>query len=304
LRKALRVLITGTKGYLGSALNSFFRKLLPQAVYRLERTQAISNDKQVITYQQIQDAPEILKEYQIDSVLHCAALSSSAECEANPEMAQNSNVDLSTALAHAATISNVHFTYLSTDLVFEGLDSKIRISEDAIPKPLSVYAKSKRRAEEQILSITKDCCIIRMPLIYGPSDSSKTGPLGWILQSLRNNSSVTLFSDEWRTPIYIVDAVQIISDIAQHRYRGILHAAGPDRISRLEMGLEIARTFTLPSELIVSMLRRDIPSVPARPEDVSMLSNKLSLASSCKPRGFVDGVKAWALSEAVDISSN
>src|SRR5690348_4706552 len=51
-------------------------------------------------------------------VIHCAALSKSPACQANPSIARKLNVDVTQALAELA--GDIPFIFFSTDLVFDG----------------------------------------------------------------------------------------------------------------------------------------------------------------------------------------
>jgi dTDP-4-dehydrorhamnose reductase len=80
---------------------------------------------------------------QPDLVFHCAALSKSPACEANPGLAWRTNVEVTAHLASLAL--SIPFFFLSTDLVFDGRKGAYR-EEDQV-NPLSTYARTKAAAE-------------------------------------------------------------------------------------------------------------------------------------------------------------
>ena len=51
---------------------------------------------------------------------------------------------------------------------------------------------------------------------------------------------VALFTDEYRSPVRIEDLAAALVELVEHNYRGVLHVAGPERLSRYELGLRIA----------------------------------------------------------------
>src|SRR4051812_14889823 len=51
-------------------------------------------------------------------VIHCAALSKSQDCQANPPLARTLNVEVTAQLAELA--ADIPFVFFSTDLVFDG----------------------------------------------------------------------------------------------------------------------------------------------------------------------------------------
>ena len=59
-------------------------------------------------------------------VIHCAALSQSPDCEANPALARKLNVEVTALLAELA--AEIPLFFLSTDLVFDGRSGQLRRS--------------------------------------------------------------------------------------------------------------------------------------------------------------------------------
>jgi dTDP-4-dehydrorhamnose reductase len=51
---------------------------------------------------------------------------------------------------------------------------------------------------------------------------------------------VTLFTDEYRGPVRTEDLAAALVELIEHDYQGVLHVAGPERLSRYELGLRIA----------------------------------------------------------------
>jgi UDP-glucose 4-epimerase len=81
------------------------------------------------------------------------------------------NFELTRDLADAAMASGVkHFIYISSTKVY-GEEVDTVLTESSECHPVDPYGKSKRRAEEYLLSISQPdfkVSIIRPPLIYGP----------------------------------------------------------------------------------------------------------------------------------------
>jgi dTDP-4-dehydrorhamnose reductase len=75
---------------------------------------------------------------------------------------------------------------------------------------------------------------------------------GVVVEGLRSESGTrdaggvartgpTLFSDEFRCPIRTGDLAQALVELVANPFRGVLHIAGPERLSRYGLGLRIAR---------------------------------------------------------------
>src|SRR5687767_13846881 len=71
-------------------------------------------------------------------IIHCAALSKTPACEANPTLAWKNNVEVTRLLAELS--QDIPLLFLSTDLVFDG--SKGNYSEADEVGPLNVYAET------------------------------------------------------------------------------------------------------------------------------------------------------------------
>ncbi len=127
--------------------------------------------------------------------------------------------------------------YVSTDLVFDGEHAPYR--EDDPPAPLSVYGRSKAHAETALQAFPR-IAIVRVSLLYGPSLTDRPTVLDRQRQAILAGEPLTLFDDEWRTPLDLPTAARALLAVAESDYTGILHVGGLERLSRLEMGERLA----------------------------------------------------------------
>lgn len=103
-----RVWITGAGGLIGSWLV----RTAPLDVV------TVPLGREQIDLADFQKVEREFKRQQPDLVIHCAALSRSPDCQANPALARLVNVD---ATAHLAGLAaDIPFVFFSTDLVFDG----------------------------------------------------------------------------------------------------------------------------------------------------------------------------------------
>src|SRR5206468_1060896 len=80
-------------------------------------------------------------------VIHCAALTRTPECQANPALARKLNVEVTARLAELA--ADIPFIFFSTDMVFDGRTGNY--DEYSPTNPLGVYAETKVEAEQIVL---------------------------------------------------------------------------------------------------------------------------------------------------------
>ncbi|MCI0681419.1 MAG: sugar nucleotide-binding protein, partial [Gemmataceae bacterium] len=92
--------------------------------------------------------------------------------------------------------------------------------------------------------------------------------------ALRAGRPVKLFADEWRTPLALATAARALVTVAFSDVTGLLHLGGPERLTRLEMGLRLAARLGADPRLVVAVRRDDIPSPEPRPRDTSLDSSR------------------------------
>lgn len=168
-------------------------------------------------------------------ILHCAALSKSPACQANPAAAQQVNVDATARLAELA--ADRPFLFLSTDLVFDGRQGHYR--EDDPVNPLSVYAETKAQAERIVLANPRHT-VIRTSLNGGTSPTGDRGFNEEMRRAWRQGQTLTLFDDEFRCPIPALVTARAIWEFVDRRATGLWHLAGAERLSRWEIGQTLA----------------------------------------------------------------
>ena len=200
-----------------------------------------------------------------DAVIHAGAISSAAQCQRDPETARRVNTD---ATAHLAHLAGPRLLFVSTDLVFDGERPWYREGDE--PSPLSVYGRTKADAERFVLDAGGQ--VARVSLLFGPSLCGRPGFFDQQLAALRSAAPVTLFEDEWRTPLSYLTAARALLQLARSPSPGVLHLGGPERMSRLEMGRRLAAWLGVSGSQLVSGLRREAQGEP-RPRDVSLDSS-------------------------------
>ncbi len=171
-----------------------------------------------------------------DLVIHCAALSKSPACQADPRAARRINVEATRHLAMLA--QDRAFVFFSTDLVFDG--SKGGYEENDPPNPLSVYGETKAAAEEEVLRNPRHT-IIRTSLNAGRTLRGGTAFNEEMRAAWQAGRNLTLFTDEFRCPIPAAETARAVWELARRNARGLYHLAGAERLSRWEIGQCLAR---------------------------------------------------------------
>jgi dTDP-4-dehydrorhamnose reductase len=204
-------------------------------------------------------------------VLHAGALATVAECHREPERARQVNVQASALLADLSAAAGARIVLVSTDLVFDG--AKGNYDELDAPAPLSVYGRSKCEAEQAVLARPRSAAM-RLSLLFGPTLTGRGSFFDRLVESLQTGQSVTCFADEWRTPLSLAEAARALVAVGASDFEGLLHMGGPERLSRLEMGLRLAAHLGADPRLVVATGRAQVAAAEPRPRDTSLNSAK------------------------------
>ncbi|RTY34221.1 SDR family oxidoreductase [Chlorobium phaeovibrioides] len=205
-----------------------------------------------------------------DIVVHTASLTSVEKCESSPTLAQFVNVELASNVAKASAIYGLPLVHISTDHLFQGVESLL--DEPSAISPVNVYGRTKADAESRVLDICPGAMVIRTNF-YGWGTRYRHSFSDVIINALRSGKALTLFHDVFYTPILIEELVLVVHQLLEMHESGVFHVVGDERISKFEFGMKLAREFSLDTSLITSGSFADQASLVQRPHDMS-LSNQ------------------------------
>jgi dTDP-4-dehydrorhamnose reductase len=214
----------------------------------------------------------IFYEFLPSVVVHCAAISSMEYCATHPDLANEVNVIGSKNISLVCKEIDSRVIYLSTDMVFDGFCGNYK--EEDTPNPICVYGSTKLAGEEAILSFGAGQCIVRIALTFGFSSTLSRCFTESLIDKLQAGTQVSLFTDEYRSPIYVDSLCNAILDMVDRRETGTFHLGGPDRINRYEFGLLAADVFGCDRDLIVATTVGAFGFRDRRPKDCSLNSQR------------------------------
>ncbi|MFI7607300.1 sugar nucleotide-binding protein [Micromonospora sp. NPDC049366] len=136
-------------------------------------------------------------------------------------------------VAYAAAEVGARLVHLSSDALHAGRDRPY--GDDEPPTPVFPYGAAKAAAETAVRVIDPGAALVRTSLILGAGSKQ--------MQLCRDALAgrATLFTDELRCPVDVTDLAEAVLELVDHDYAGLLNVAGPDAVSRAELGLLVAR---------------------------------------------------------------
>jgi dTDP-4-dehydrorhamnose reductase len=259
------LVVLGGSGFLGAQV---LRRAAAAGWERaLSLSRATGLDLAAVDARAIESA---LRGHSAGAVLLCAAMAKIDECEREPERAAATNARAPREVAQACAALGLRLVHVSTDLAFGATPAPPGgFREQHEPGPISTYGRTKVAGERAVLEAHPAALVARIPLLYGDSLGRGLGATDGLLAALARGETPTLFSDEWRTPLDVVDAADALLELAHGSLAGLLHLAGPERISRAELGQCAVRAAGL-SVALRTAPRSSAPSNNLRPADVCL----------------------------------
>jgi dTDP-4-dehydrorhamnose reductase len=239
-----------------------------------------------------------------EAIVHAAALCNTGVCQKDPAKARAVNAGGTDNLCAAALASGGGsaplFIYFSTDLVFDGKRApEGGFSETDSPKPLSTYARSKFEGEEFVRRYGGRSVVLRTALSYGGRIASSEGFMGWLRGGLAEGKEVSCFIDEFRTPICTDDIIAAVEAVLSCPpgaldSQSLLHLGGPERISRYEFALALAKIYGFDPLLVKGVHLDDVDTDAPRAQDASLCVSKIRKLLGFNPLDVHTGLSRLA----------
>ncbi|MER7716091.1 sugar nucleotide-binding protein [Streptomyces flaveolus] len=139
-------------------------------------------------------------------------------------------------VALAAVEQGCRLVHVSSDAVFSG--ARACYDESCLPDPVTPYGAAKAAAETAVRLLAPDAAVARTSLIIGHGRSVHERTVQALADGTRGG---VLFTDDIRCPVHVQDLAAALWEIALSDAAGVFHLAGPDALSRHELGVLIAR---------------------------------------------------------------
>lgn len=247
--RAMRVLITGAAGLVGSSLAT---------EYGNEDVIAVRHRDLDIT--DARAVEETVRRAGPDVVFNCAVIGVD-DCEADPALAERINVAGPAHLARAVESSGATIVHFSTNYVFDGRRTNgIPYATDDEPNPINVYGETKVRGERAVLAAASRALIVRTSWVFGPGKNSF---LSTVAGRLARGERVQAITDTFASTTWVRDLTSRVRELVQRAAYGTHHVVNDGVCSYETFALEAARLVGAPETRIdratEASLRRAAP---------------------------------------------
>jgi dTDP-4-dehydrorhamnose reductase len=195
-----------------------------------------------------------------------------SDCEADPDAARRANVELPARVGAWCAAHGARLVHVSTDLVFgaAGRPPAGGFHEEDPVAPTNLYGRTKADGERAVLDAHPAALVARLPLLYGDSFGRGLGASDSLLAAIERGDTPVLFTDEWRTPLEAGNAARALAELAASDASGLLHVAGPERVTRYELGCAVLASAGRSSDEIGAGTRAEAGMATTRAEDASL----------------------------------
>lgn len=273
----MKVFITGGSGILGQYLNIELSKHFDIL------TQFNTNPGNCEEYNSVRlnildlaKLESVINDYAPDIIIHAAAMANTVSIEPfTPKYIYDLNVGVTAFLAAKCREKGIKLIYISTDQVYAG-DRGSYLKESAKLMPMSIYGETKLIGEYKVLNTFDNYIIVRLALLFGLGLNHSRMHFDVMLDNFRNGRKVKLFTDQYRTPLSVIEAARIIRELCSiNLQKEILNVGGVERVSRYELGKMVCELTGSDKSLIEPSTMDSVPGL-SPVADVSLDSSKLS----------------------------
>lgn len=290
LSSNIRVLITGSNGFLGQKLTDLILKETDYSLCCTSHSENRNPNNQGYQFVQLdlldsEGLIQLLGSFNPTHIVHTAAMTSVEACEQDPETCNKLNVEVVKLLSEQCKAKDIHLTFLSTDFVFDGKNGPY--DELAETNPCNAYGQSKLDAEQAVLHSGCRAAILRTILVYGIiADRNRSNLVLWAKSKLEAQEAIKVVSDQWRMPTWVDDLANACLRCIERNAEGIYHISSDKMFSVLEAVEELADYWSFDRSLISPIQAAEIGQAENRPQKTGFILDKAIRELGYKPTPF------------------
>lgn len=284
--RALRILVTGGAGQLGSCLSDLAWPR-PVNLHLPTRDELDLSDPRSIA--------SLLAANRYDAVINAGAYTAVDRAENDVTAAFLANAMGPAALAAATRASNTPLIQVSTDYVFSGELDRPYNESDAT-SPIGVYGASKLSGELAVRSGNPRSVVLRTAWVLSPYGSNF---LKTMLRLAADRSTVRVVNDQFGCPTSARDIADALSVIACRMIDdpqapvGAYHFCNSGQASWAELArhvFDLSGAIGGPSAQVEDISTEEYPTLARRPSNSVLSTARLEADYGIKPRPWREAV--------------
>jgi dTDP-4-dehydrorhamnose reductase len=275
----VRILITGGRGQLGRELQ---QALASETVLALSRQELDVTDAAAVGRAIGQFRPQV--------VIHAAAHTDTAGCEAKPELAMRVNGEGTRQVALACREGGAAMLYVSTNEVFDGQKGEPYLESDE-PRPINAYGRSKLAGERHVQSILDRFYIVRTAWLYAAGGNNFPAK---VLQAVASEGELRFVTDEVASPTWARDLAQAIVRLIGQPTYGIYHLTNSGCCSRYQWAQRVLELAGRGDVALRPVVQADY-GAPHRKSLYSELANRAAAALGIVLRPWQEALQEYFL---------
>ncbi len=175
----------------------------------------------------------------VDAVVHAAALTDVAHCQAKAADAYRTNVWWTARIARWCQIEGIRMVHLSTHSVFGG--RRGGATEEQVPEPRDVYQLTKAASEE--VALARGATVVRIMPVGAHGHTRRASFGDWLVQSIVGNDTFLLYDDVFIAPTTPKFIAECLLDVLLEppAESSILHLASRDVVSKAQIGSAVLK---------------------------------------------------------------
>ena len=286
----MKVLLTGASGLLGRAIVRSMKDHCSLYACAFSR----SNDNlHKLNLLNSNEVTQTIESVQPHFIIHAAAERSPDICENEHATTNAINIQATSHLAQCAKEIGATIIYISTDYVFDGIDTPYQTDDPT--NPLNYYGSSKLKGEQAVYESGAKAIVLRVPVLYGPVEYIEESAITVITKYLINQEPARV--DHWaiRYPALvddIADALKnLILELAKNKITApsTLHFSGPEALTKYEIAKIMGQLYKINTDHLTA--NPEAPSGAPRPYNCQLDDHLLSDLIELKKSNFTDSIK-------------
>ena len=238
----MKSLIIGARGLVGSAI----KRQVPDAIEGIPVEPKKHTNQMYTDITKYESLFKVFSNVRPDVVYLSAAITNVDKCEES-KGTDTVNVSGPITVLRLCESFGAKLIYLSSSYVFDGM-KRLPYKETDIPCPVNYYGEQKHVVEKAISNSDASHIIVRTVGVYG-TERLKKNFAKQVISNIFAGKEVYAPHDQFMNPVLSDDLAQVVVQLVDKKYKGLIHVSGNECMSKYEFARSIAKHFGLENKV-------------------------------------------------------